>query len=133
MVQEDERHGVRIDKWLWAARFYKTRSLASAAVEAGRVLVNGARAKPARIVRRDDRIDITGQAQQQWGVIVRGLAEKRGSATLARLLYDETTESIAARLLREEARRWQPEPEEDRHGRPTKRERRDLDRYRHGD
>lgn len=123
---------VRIDKWLWAARFFKTRPLANAALEAGRVQVSGVRAKPSRAVRVGDKLHIAGHEQERWEVVVTGLAEKRGSATIARTLYQELPESIAAREQRAERRRLVTEPEDDRHGRPTKRERRDLDRYRQG-
>ena len=87
---------VRLDKWLWAARFYKTRSLAKAAVEGGKVHLNGARAKAAKEVVAGDRLTITrGDVVQT--VVVTGLAERRGSATVAATLYAETAESIDAR------------------------------------
>ncbi|MEI2415044.1 S4 domain-containing protein [Orrella sp. JC864] len=127
----EQEGSVRLDKWLWAARFFKTRSLASAAVEAGRVQANGARAKPSRAVRPGDRLAIVG-VQEQWEVTVTGLADKRGSATVARGLYEETASSVAARQQRAEQRRLWSEPAQGRAGRPTKRERRDLDRYRQG-
>lgn len=132
MALEGSGGGVRIDKWLWAARFFKTRSLANAAVEAGRVQVNGVRAKPSRAVRVGDTLHVAGPEQEHWELTVTGLAEKRGSATIARTLYQEKPESIAAREQRTAHRRLAMEPAQDRHGRPTKRERRDLDRYRQG-
>ncbi len=119
---------VRIDKWLWAARFFKTRSLASDAVESGRVRLDGERIKPARSVRLGDTYSIdTGHAQ--WEVVVRGLSESRGNATLAHTLYLETNDSVAKRKLNEEARRLHPEPGTTIKGRPTKRDRRNLDRF----
>ncbi len=121
--------GVRVDKWLWAARFFKTRSLATAAIELGRVTIDDARVKPARTVRVGDVLRIAG-AEERWEVVVTGLAEKRGSATIARTLYQETEQSVVARQVRQEQRQLYNEPAGDRHGRPTKRERRDLDRYR---
>lgn len=127
----DATESVRIDKWLWAARFFKTRSLAAAALEAGRVHANGARIKPSRPVRIGDRLNIAAH-EERWEVVVTGLAEKRGSATIARTLYEETAESVAARLQRAEQRRLAAEPAQGRLRRPTKRERRDLERYREG-
>ena len=86
----------RLDKWLWAARFFKHRSTATEAVEGGKVKLNGASAKPARAVKPGDRIDIT-QAETTVSVLVRGIAKKRGPAEQARLLYEESAESIARR------------------------------------
>jgi ribosome-associated heat shock protein Hsp15 len=87
---------VRIDKWLWAARFYKTRSLATDAVLGGRVHVNGERAKPSKLVHAGDTIRLT-IGTVQWTVVVTGVADRRGSATVAATLYTETVESRAAR------------------------------------
>ncbi|MGC3962774.1 MAG: RNA-binding S4 domain-containing protein [Rhodocyclaceae bacterium] len=122
--------GVRLDKWLWAARFFKTRTLATEAVEGGRVHVNGVRVKPAKDVKPGDRVEVT-MAETRWELIVRDLAEKRGPATVARTLYEETEASQRARAERAEARRVQAEPADDIRGRPTKRDRRSLDRFRH--
>lgn len=120
---------IRIDKWLWAARFFKTRSLASDAIDSGRVKINGERCKPARSVHIDDLIDIDNRSTV-WQVRVTGLSGQRGSATLARQLYTETEESIVKR--QQEAARNQlfAEPGADIKGRPTKRDRRLLDRSR---
>jgi ribosome-associated heat shock protein Hsp15 len=122
--------GVRIDKWLWAARLLKTRSLAAEAVKGGRVQVNGARVKPSREVGPGDEIEVTiGQVRRT--VVVRGVAERRGPAKDAVLLYEETPESVAAReLQRERARLASPPPGADLGERPTKRDRRRLDRAR---
>ncbi|MEA2493288.1 MAG: ribosome-associated heat shock protein Hsp15 [Thermoleophilaceae bacterium] len=122
--------GVRIDKWLWAARLLKTRSLAAEAVKGGRVQVNGARVKPSREVGPGDEIEVTiGQVRRT--VVVRGVAERRGPAKDAVLLYEETPESVAAReLQRERARLASPPPGADLSERPTKRNRRRLDRAR---
>lgn len=119
---------VRIDKWLWAARFFKTRSLATDAVDGGKVKLNGERTKPARGVKVGDRLEIDNGATE-WEVIVRDLADKRGSATIAQGLYQETEHSIAERDRRAEERRLFREPGESIKGRPTKRDRRQLDRY----
>jgi len=118
---------LRVDKWLWAARFFKTRSLASEAVEGGRVHVNGQRAKPSREVRVGDALTIT--AAESWEVVVRALADRRGPAPEARLLYEETPVSAAAREAARESRRFIADPAADRQGRPTKRDRRQLGRF----
>src|SRR4051812_15514266 len=87
---------VRIDKWLWAARFYKTRSAATEAVLGGRVHINGTRAKPAKEVRPGDELELT-RGTVRWMVEVTALSDKRGPAAIAATLYRETPESIAAR------------------------------------
>jgi ribosome-associated heat shock protein Hsp15 len=119
--------GVRVDKWLWAARLLKTRSLAAEAVKGGRVQVNGARVKPSREVGPGDELEVTlGQVRRT--VVVRAVAERRGPAKVAALLYDETPQSVAAReLQRERARLASPPPGADLGARPTKRDRRRLD------
>ncbi|MDZ7651719.1 MAG: RNA-binding S4 domain-containing protein [Burkholderiaceae bacterium] len=122
---------LRIDKWLWAARFFKTRSLASDAIDLGRVQLNGARIKPAHEVRVGDRVDLqVGEARIE--VQVRGLSAMRGPAPVARLLYDESAASIARRDERRAARAVAPEPAQHLKGRPTKREGRALRRLRDG-
>jgi len=121
---------VRLDKWLWSARFFKTRQLAHDAIDGGKVHLNGSKAKPARAVRAGDVIEIQA-AEQRWVVVVRGVSDRRGPAPQARLLYEETAESLAARQQRAEARQLGVEPGlQLRGGRPTKRDRRELDRYR---
>jgi ribosome-associated heat shock protein Hsp15 len=120
---------VRIDKWLWAARFYKTRGLATDAVLAGHVQLNGARVKPAKEVRVGDAVELR-IGTFTWSVDVTGLSDKRGSATVARTLYAETPESAKAReeqaLQRRLARPLGAELGE----RPTKQDRRRLDALR---
>ncbi|MDQ7988689.1 MAG: RNA-binding S4 domain-containing protein [Candidatus Dactylopiibacterium sp.] len=120
--------GVRIDKWLWAARFFKTRSLATDAVDGGKVQINGLRAKPAKDVKPGDRVEVVA-GDQHWELVVAALAEKRGPATEARKLYSETPASQAARQKAADERRLRVEPAADMHGRPTKRDRRTLDRW----
>ncbi len=123
---------MRIDKWLWAARFYKTRSLASEALGLDRVHVNGAAAKASREVRLGDQIDVR-QGPVTRSVWVRGLSTARGSATVAATLFEELPESIARREQAAEQRRLAPEPAHAfTQGRPTKRDRRTLDGYRSG-
>lgn len=120
---------VRLDKWLWAARFYKTRSLATAAVAGGKVHVNGERAKPAKPVAPGDTVRIR-IPPYEWIVAVRDLAERRGSAAVAAGLYEETAASRAAReRLALGFRLVQGDVYEGK-GRPTKRERRRFDRLR---
>lgn len=114
---------VRLDRWLWAARLAKTRPLAAAAVRGGRVHVNGAAAKPAREVRVGDVLEITTGPVPRV-VEVRGLAERRGPAAEAALLYAETSESVAARERHAEERRLLARARPVPGGRPTKRERR---------
>jgi ribosome-associated heat shock protein Hsp15 len=110
----------RIDKWLWAARFFKTRGLAATALDGGRVQCNGRQVKPAHYLKPGDELDI-GAGELRWTVIVRGLNGQRRPAVEARLLYEETAESIARRLRQQELRRLAPTPGADLKGRPTHR------------
>ena len=119
---------VRLDKWLWAARFYKSRTLAAAAIESGRVLVADDRAKPARLIKVGEQLKINRE-QERFDVVVRGITEQRKSASLARLLYEETPASLLARQTAAENRRFFTEPSQDITGRPTKRNRRVLERW----
>jgi ribosome-associated heat shock protein Hsp15 len=118
---------MRIDKWLWAARFYKTRSLAAAAVEAGHVELNGERAKPAKQIKLGDELRI--RLNQFTHVVhVRGFSERRGPASEAQLLSEETEASKRERERLAEQRRLAPTPAYEEGGRPTKRDRRDMSR-----
>lgn len=121
---------LRIDKWLWAARFYKTRTLASEEIDKGRVLVNGVTVKPARELKAGDAVQVrTGAITRS--ILVKAVSDKRGSAPAAALLFEETPESIALRAAAAEQRRLAPEPALSlTHGRPTKRERRETDQAR---
>ena len=119
---------VRIDKWLWAARFFKTRSLAAEAIDIGRVEVNDERSKRSRHLAVGDRVRIRRPPFEQV-VVVRGLSETRGPATVAQALYEETPESAAARdKLAAQLKAIGPPAM--REGKPTKKERRDGDRWR---
>ena len=121
---------VRIDKWLWAARFFKTRSLAAEAIAAGKVEVNEERVKPAKMIQLGDSISVR-LGPYLHIVTVRGLSERRGPATVAATLYEETAESVSARAKLAEQLRMAPAAfvyEEK--GRPTKRDRREIDRFR---
>src|ERR1039457_2948217 len=121
--------GVRMDKWLWAARFFKTRSLAARACELGRIEANGQPAKPAREVRPGDRLQVrndTGDFQ----VEVLAVSQMRGPAAVAQTLYRETEASRELRLKLAEERRTMPHFEALREGKPSKRDRREIDRLR---
>ncbi|HEY4317718.1 MAG TPA: S4 domain-containing protein [Herbaspirillum sp.] len=120
---------VRIDKWLWAARFFKTRSLAADAVESGKVRWNDERTKPARILKLGDLLHIDNGATV-WQVEVLGLSDKRGAAAIAQALYLETPASSARRQAEAEQRKLFHEPTSHLKGRPTKRDRRLLDQSR---
>ena len=116
---------VRIDKWLWAARFFKTRSLAQDAVERGKVTVNGDKVKPARAVRVGDVLDIDN-GSDRWEVDVMNLSEVRGPAPVARNLYEETDQGEQRSADTKERNRLYREPSTDIKGRPTKHDRRQL-------
>ena len=117
---------VRIDKWLWAARFFKTRSLATHALDLGRVLQNQQKIKPAHGVKLGDVIEIH-LAEQIWEIEVLKSSDVRGSASVAQTMYRETQASTEKRALAVEKRKFQPEPSAALAGRPTKRQRRQLD------
>jgi len=123
---------MRLDKWLWCARFYKTRSLAVDEIGRGRVTVNGQATKAARELRVGDTVALR-QGPVARTVVVRALSGMRGPAPVAQLLYEETADSIAAREQAAQARRLAPEPADAlRDGRPTKRDRRNIDQLRGG-
>ncbi len=122
---------MRIDKWLWAARFFKTRALAVEQLDRGRVRVNGQEAKPARDVRTGDTVEML-QSGVPRTVVVHGLSLQRGPATVAQALYAETPDSLALRARLADQRRLSHEPAMSiEHGRPTKRDRRHLDQAQH--
>ena len=120
---------VRMDKWLWAARFFKTRALAAKACELGRIESNGQPAKPARDVRVGDLLRVKNDSGE-FQVNVLLLSEMRGPAAVAQTLYRETEESRDARLKLVEERKAVPDFEAAREGKPSKRDRRELDRFR---
>lgn len=126
MPEPSDGSRVRLDKWLWAARFFKTRSLAAEEIAKGRVSVNEQTAKASREVHVGDRIDLR-QANVPRCVLVRGLSHVRGPAPVAQALYEETAESLAQRERLAQARREGTEPAlAIEQGRPTKRDRRQL-------
>lgn len=116
---------VRLDKWLWAARFFKTRSLATDAVDGGRVKLGGDKVKPARAVRVGDELSVENGADR-WELVVLALSEVRAAAPIARTLYAETAASVSARAAAAERHKLMREPGADLKGRPTKRDRRQL-------
>lgn len=119
---------LRVDKWLWAARFYRTRSLASEELVKGRIQVNGQEAKPSREVKPNDTLLIR-QGPVSRTVVVVALSQQRGPASSAQQLYAETPESIRQREKQAEQRRLAQEPSQAiEYGRPTKRDRRDLEK-----
>ena len=123
---------LRIDKWLWAARFYKTRSLATEEVNKGRVQIAGQDVKPAREVKPGDLLTLR-QGPVVRTIEVVAISQARGPASVAQALYAETADSLQARTAAAEQRRLAPEPAHSLdHGRPTKRQRRDLDQAGNG-
>lgn len=116
----DDQH-MRIDKWLWVARFFKTRSLAATAIASHKIKCNGEHVKPARDLKAGDELEIS-IGQTVFVVIVQGMADQRRPAPEARLLYQETLESESRRLSEQELRKLAPVPGSDLKGRPTKRE-----------
>ena len=128
MHGDDGNEETRIDKWLWAARFFKTRALAAEAVNGGKVEVNGARAKPSRAVRSGDEINVR-RGPYQWTVIVKEVAKLRGPAPQAQLLYQETEASMRRREAAIARLKLERPPEFDYSGRPSKKDRRAIARF----
>lgn len=124
----DTPDDTRIDKWLWAARFFKTRSQATDAVTGGKVEINGESAKPSKSVKVGDRIRLR-LGPVEYRLTVTGIAERRGSAAVAQTLYAESPESIAERERVAAQRRFAAAPAYEEKGRPSKKDRRELDRW----
>lgn len=128
MMDKEIQAQVRLDKWLWAARFFKTRSLAAEAIDGGKVHVNGERAKRSRIVRVGDQLEIT-RGREQFVIGVKELSDRRGSGAVAALLFDETEQSKLARKIVSDQQRLtalsNPAPD----NRPTKQQRRKIIRF----
>ena len=119
---------MRLDKWLWAARFFKTRSLATQAIDNGRVKLNGERVKPARDVKPGDRLDLH-LGEIDWTLTVRALAMQRGPAPVAQALYQEDPASQVRRQRQADDRKLAANPAATIKGRPTKRDRRQIHRF----
>ncbi len=128
MQKDTSEEKFRVDKWLFAARFFKTRSLAAEAIERGRVTLNESRVKPAKLLIGGELLTIR-IGNYQYEIEVLGLSNKRGSATMAQQLYRETEESLKQRAIVAERIKAQPQPFYTK-GRPTKRDRRDIERFR---
>ena len=127
-ADEDEQGRVRLDKWLWAARFFKTRSLATDAVNGGKVELNGERAKPSKELRIGDQLRIR-LGPYEHVITVRALSARRGSATIAATLFEESEASREARDRLRQQLREAPPPFYEERGRPSKKDRRDLSRF----
>ena len=131
-MKEKSTEGVRLDKWLWAARFYKTRAMAREMIEGGKVHYNGQRSKPSKVVELNAQLTLR-QGNDERTVVVKGITEQRRPATEAVSLYEETAESIEKRekvaLARKLNALTMPHPDR----RPGKKERRDLMRFKYGD
>jgi len=119
---------VRVDKWLWAARFFKTRSLAAEAVSGGKIEINGERVKPSRVVRIGDKVGIR-RGPYEWTIIVKDASRLRGSAPQAQQLYEETEASRRKREAAIAQLRLERPPELDIPGRPSKKDRRSIQRF----
>lgn len=128
---EPETARARIDKWLWAARFYKTRALAAQAIAAGHVRLDGHAVKAARELRCGERLEIA-LGDVLWSVVVRRLDERRRPAPEAQQLYEESSASRARRMAQKEARLLAPAPGSELRGRPTKKARRQIGRFNQG-
>ena len=126
--ETENEHRVRLDKWLWAARFYKTRGIAAEAIDGGKIDVNGSRAKRAKLVQAGDEVRVR-QSPFEHIVLVRGVSERRGPASVAATLYEETAESRAKREALATQIRSMPADDWET-GRPTKRDRREIERFR---
>ncbi|MDH3445693.1 MAG: S4 domain-containing protein [Deltaproteobacteria bacterium] len=128
MNDQDNSEGMRIDKWLWAARFFKTRGVAAEAVGGGKVEINGERAKPSRLVRPGDRLSIR-RGPYEWTVIVKNLAKLRGPASRAQALWEETEESLRRREAAAAQMNLERPGRFDSPGRPSKKDRRAMQRF----
>lgn len=126
-VKEPETQTQRLDKWLWVARFFKTRGLAARAISAGKVQVRGERVKPSRLVGPGTALAIQ-RGEVQWQVVVRGVAKQRQPASKAALLYEESASSIEQREREAERRKLEAGGRRERLGKPSKRARRDATR-----
>ncbi len=129
-IKEEGLESIRLDKWLWAARFFKTRTLSQDNIELGRVRVNDLRVKPSKEIKVGDKVEVF-RGNERFIVIVKELSSKRGPASVAAQLYDETIESLRARERIKETMKLIPVPGADHKGRPTKREGRKLREFKH--
>jgi ribosome-associated heat shock protein Hsp15 len=128
MPEEQSVPAVRVDKWLWAALFFKTRRLAAEAVNGGKVDVNGARPKTSRIVRAGDQLTVR-RGPYEWIVVVKDISQLRGPAVRAQSLYQETEESVRRREVAAAQMKLERRPQFDFSGRPSKKDRRAMERF----
>lgn len=131
MDDNEHKEEIRLDKWLWAARFFKTRSLAAEAIGGGKVEINGERAKPSRIVRAGDKLCVR-RGTYEWTVVVKDVSRLRGPSPQAQLLYEETEASQRKREELVAQMKLERPPEFDSWGRPSKKDRRDIARFKKG-
>ena len=131
MPTDPNTRKVRFDRWLWAARFFKTRSLAAAAIDGGKVQLNGTRVKRSNLVHAGDTVRVRKPPYETTVEVVE-LSEHRGPAKVAQTLYRETPESLAAREMLRSQLKHQPNVAYDGKGRPTKKDRRNIDRFKRG-
>ena len=124
----DNDESIRIDKWLWAARFFKTRSLAADAVAGGKIEINGERSKPSRVVRIGDRLNIR-RGPYEWTIVVTSISRLRGPATQAQSLYQETAESVSKREALAAQMKLTRPLEFESSGRPSKKDRREIGKF----
>ena len=125
MQDDPDNQEIRLDKWLWAARFFKTRSLAAEAIAGGKVEINDDRAKPSRLVRRGDKLKIR-RGPYEWTIAVSAISGLRGPAQKAQLLYNESEESVHKREVTIAQIKLERPPDFDAPGRPSKRDRREI-------
>ena len=127
-TKNNELTEIRLDKWLWASRFFKTRAIAVESINGGRVHLNGVRVKPARVIRLDDELKIT-RGTERYHVVVKGLNDKRRPAKEAVLMYEETEESLQDREVAQELNRLQSANIKQPTHKPNKRERRIMEKF----
>ena len=128
MYDDGDHEEIRLDKWLWATRFFKTRSLAAEAINSGKVEINGERAKPSRIVRLGDRLNIR-RGLYVWTIVVKDVSSRRGSAPQAQRLYEETEDSLRTREAAAAQIQFERGVEFEAPGRPSKRDRREIAKF----
>ena len=128
MHGDEENDEIRLDKWLWAARFFKTRALAAEAIGGGKIDINGERAKPSRIVRLGDKLNIR-RGPVEWTIIVKNVSRLRGPAPQAQLLYEETEDSRRKRQAAVAQMQFERTVEFASPGRPSKRDRREIAKF----
>jgi ribosome-associated heat shock protein Hsp15 len=128
MHDDGDNEAIRLDKWLWAARFFKTRSLAAEAISGGKIEINGERAKSSRVVRLGDKLCVR-RGLSEWTIVVKNVSRLRGPAPQAQLLYEETEDSLRKREATAAQMKFERGVEFDAPGRPSKRDRREIAKF----